>query len=63
MTDTQRLEELKANARHATERYRLYRARVSGPHATSVGRLNELKREADRAEMALARALKAEDAT
>jgi hypothetical protein len=51
-----RLEVLEANARHATDRYRLYRARVSGPHPTSPGRLRELEREAKLAKMTLARA-------
>ena len=31
-----RLAELAAEARHASERYRLYRARAYGPHATST---------------------------
>ncbi len=51
-----RLEALEANARHASERFRLYRARVSGPRPTSTGRLRELEREAQLAEQTLARA-------
>lgn len=58
-----RLEELKASARHATDRFRLYRARVSGPQPTSPVRLGELEREAQRAERTLARALEAETNT
>ena len=56
MNDPRRLEMLEANARYATDRYRLYRARVSGPNPTSTGRLRELQREAELAEMTLARA-------
>ena len=56
MNDARRLEALEASARYASERYRLYRARVSGPQATSTGRLRELQREAERAEQTLARA-------
>jgi hypothetical protein len=56
MTDDRRFEELEADARHASERYRLYRAKVHGPRPTSTGRLQELRREAERAEATLARA-------
>jgi hypothetical protein len=56
MTDDRRFEELEADARHASERYRLYRAKVHGPRPTSTGRLQELQREAERAEATLARA-------
>jgi len=56
VNDLPRLEELEADARHATERYRLYRARVTGPQPTSPGRLHELEREAERAQNTLARA-------
>lgn len=61
MRDPRLLEELEANARHATDRYRLYRARVSGPQPTSVARLRELERGAELAERALARALDTEN--
>ena len=47
MTDDRRFEELEADARHASERYRLYRAKVHGPRPTSTGRLQELQREAE----------------
>jgi hypothetical protein len=40
-----RLAELEAEARHASERYRLYRAKVYGPRLTSFRRLRELDRE------------------
>jgi hypothetical protein len=56
MNDPRRLEALEANARYATERFRLYRARVHGPKPTSTGRLRELQREAELAEKTLARA-------
>jgi hypothetical protein len=56
VNDARRLEELEANARHATERYRLYRARVHGSKPTSTGRLRELQRESELAEGMLARA-------
>jgi hypothetical protein len=58
-SSTERLERLEANARYATDRYRLYRARVSGPTATSAGRLRELQREAELAQRTLARAQEA----
>jgi hypothetical protein len=51
-----RLEELEADARFSSERYRLYRAQVSGSRPTSTGRLRELQRDAERAQGALARA-------
>ena len=56
MTDERRLAELEANARHASDRYRLYRAKVSGPQATSTARLHELQREAELAQRMLERA-------
>lgn len=56
MNELRRFEVLEANARHASDRYRLYRARVSGPNPTSAARLRELQREAELAEMTLARA-------
>lgn len=56
MSDDRRLEELEADARHASERYRLYRAKVNGPRPTTTGRLRELERESERAQRTLARA-------
>jgi hypothetical protein len=38
-----RLEELEVGERLARERYGLYRAKVYGPRATSIGRLRELE--------------------
>jgi hypothetical protein len=58
-----RLAELEAEARHASERYRLYRAKAYGPRLTSVGRLRELDREAKRAEGRLHRAKSEQAAT
>jgi hypothetical protein len=56
VSGARRLEELEADARYATERYRLYRARVTGRRPTSTGRLRELQRESERAQRTLARA-------
>jgi hypothetical protein len=50
------LEELATMARHARERYDLYRAKAYGPRPTSPGRLRELERECARAESRLSRA-------
>jgi hypothetical protein len=50
------LSELEAEARHASERYRLYRAKVYGPRLTSFGRIRELERESKLAESRLQRA-------
>lgn len=55
MTEDQREAELELKARHASDRYRLYRASVHGPRATSPGRLRELQRESELAERLLAR--------
>ena len=44
MTDSQRMEELRAEARYARERYDLYRAKMYGLHPTSINRLRELER-------------------
>lgn len=51
-----RLTELEAETRHASERYRLYRAKAYGPRLTSAGRLRELQRESEFAERRLQRA-------
>ena len=56
MNDPRRIEALKADAQHANDRYRLYRARVSGPSPTSPGRLHELELQAKLAQMTLDRA-------
>lgn len=50
------LVELEAEARHARERCRLYRAKAYGPRLTSPGRLRELERESRFAERLLQRA-------
>jgi hypothetical protein len=50
---SRRLTELEAEARHASERYRLYRAKAYGPRLTSAGRLRELQRESEFAERRL----------
>jgi hypothetical protein len=51
-----RLVELEAEARHARDRYRLYRAKAYGPRATSAGRLRELERTSKLADSRLERA-------
>jgi hypothetical protein len=51
-----RLAELEAEARFASDRHRLYRARVVGSSPTSPGRLRELERASRRAEARLRRA-------
>ncbi|MBX5441515.1 MAG: hypothetical protein IRZ32_08305 [Solirubrobacteraceae bacterium] len=45
-----RLEELRAEARYARERYELYKARVYGSRPSSLTRLRELERAALAAE-------------
>jgi hypothetical protein len=44
MTDTRRIEELRAEARYARERYDLYRAKMYGLRPTTITRLRELER-------------------
>jgi hypothetical protein len=51
-----RLEELRAEARYAGDRYRLYRAKVHGPRMTSPGRLRKLERASNMADAMLRRA-------
>jgi hypothetical protein len=51
-----RLTEMVAAADHAARRYQLYKARVHGRKPTSPARLRLLKRDADRAKLALHRA-------
>jgi hypothetical protein len=53
--DSRRLTEMTAAAEYATQRYDLYKARVYGPKPTSPARLAGLKRDADRAKLALHR--------
>ena len=54
MVSAQRLDELRAQARFARERYDLYKARSYGPRLTSPARLRELERESARAQASLA---------
>jgi hypothetical protein len=54
------LDDLRARARYARERYQLYRAKGFGPRETSAARLRELQRESERAESRL-RAAEAEE--
>ncbi len=55
-----KIEELRAEARHARARYALYRAKAYGLRPTSPVRLRELERVADDSEARLRRALVAE---
>jgi hypothetical protein len=48
-----RLDELRAQAQYARQRYDLYKARSYGPRLTSPSRLRELERECTRAEATL----------
>jgi len=54
------IEELRAEARHARDRYALYRARAYGQRLTSPTRLRELERVAEDSQARLRRALAAE---
>ncbi len=44
------LSDLEAQAKYHRDRLALYRARMQGPHATSLGRLEELEKAATAAE-------------
>lgn len=57
-TDARRIEELRAEARFARERYDLYRAKMYGSHPTSMRRLRELERMHQGADARLQRALR-----
>jgi len=48
--------ELEGQARHADERYRLYRAKAYGPRLTSPAHLRQLERESQLARSRLERA-------
>jgi hypothetical protein len=54
------IDDLRARARYARERYQLYKAKTMGPRETSAARLRELQRESDQAEARL-RAAEAEE--
>ena len=56
---TGRLEDLRAEARYARERYDLYKARAYGQRPTSESRMRELQRACEQAEARL-RAAEAE---
>jgi hypothetical protein len=45
-----RVDELRAQARYARQKYDLYKARTYGPRLTSPTRMRELERECERAE-------------
>jgi hypothetical protein len=50
---TRDLDDLRAQAQHARQRYQLYKAKVYGPRATSLARLRELERAYNQAETRL----------
>jgi hypothetical protein len=50
---TRHLDDLRAQAQHARQRYQLYKAKVYGPSATSLARLRELERAYEQAEARL----------
>jgi hypothetical protein len=56
MTGSQRIEELRAEARYARERYDLYRAKMYGLRPTTITRLRELERMHEGADARLRRA-------
>lgn len=51
--DSNHLDDLRASARHARERYQLYKAKAYGPRPTSEARLRELERAYEQAEARL----------
>jgi hypothetical protein len=57
---TRHLDDLRAQAQHARQRYQLYKAKVYGPRTTSLARLRELERAYEQAETRL-RAAEAEE--
>jgi hypothetical protein len=62
MASSERIEDLRAEARYSRERYDLYRAKAYGPRPTSSTRLRELERVWRLAESRLRHALR-EDAS
>ena len=56
MTESRRIEELRAEARYARERLDLYRAKMYGPRPTTMTRLRELERIHEGADARLRRA-------
>jgi hypothetical protein len=60
MSASQPIEELRAEARYARERFDLYRAKMYGLRPTTMSRLRELERMREGADARLRRALEAE---
>lgn len=56
---TRQLDDLRAQAQYARQRYDLYKAKAYGPRPTSPARMRELERAAERADARL-RAAEAE---
>jgi hypothetical protein len=57
VSDSPRIEELRAEARHARDRFDLYRAKMYGLRPTTLARLRELERMREGADARLRRAL------
>ena len=55
MSGSRRIEELRAEARYARERYDLYRAKMYGLRPTTITRLRELERMHEAADARLRR--------
>lgn len=53
MSDPDQIVDLRAQARHARERFDLYRAKMYGSRPTSMTRLRELERVSDAADARL----------
>ena len=56
MTGSRRIQDLRAEARYARERYHLYRAKMYGLRPTTITRLRELERMHEGADARLRRA-------
>ena len=50
---TRRLDDLRAQAQHARQRYELYKAKAYGQRATGPARMRELQRASDQADARL----------
>ena len=57
---TRHLDDLRAQAQHARQRYDLYKAKAYGPRPTSPARMRELQRTSEQAEVRLRFAEEAE---
>ena len=62
MSPSRRIEELRAEARYARDRFDLYRAKMYGLRPTTLARLRELERMREGADARLRRALEEDQA-